>query len=69
MQAGWGKCSQAFMSGFCDQSCGRCQSTAAPSTPAATAASCADIPPNNQYTCAQQVINPTHKPLYIGYLG
>ncbi|DBB06710.1 TPA: hypothetical protein ACH3X1_012211 [Trebouxia sp. C0004] len=53
-QAGWGKCSQAFLAGFCDQSCGRCQSTAAPTTPAVAAASCTDIPPNNQYTCTQQ---------------
>ena len=59
LQAGWGKCSQAFMSGFCDQSCGRCQSTA---TPAGTAAACADIPPNNQYTCAQQVTYLAHAP-------
>jgi len=44
LQAGWGKCSQAFMSGFCDQSCGRC-----------AAAACTDTPPNSQYTCAQQV--------------
>ena len=48
MQAGWGKCSDAFMSGFCDQTCGRC-----------TAAACTDTPPNSQYSCAQQVSSPS----------
>ena len=50
MQAGWGKCNEAFMSGYCLQSCNRCAST-----PAVPVSTCSDIPPNSQYTCAQQV--------------
>ena len=45
LQAGWGKCNEAFMSGYCAKSCNRCSS----------AATCSDTPPNGQYTCAQQV--------------
>ena len=50
LQVGWGKCSEAFMlnGGFCKTSCGHCN------TPA-PAAACTDVPPNSQYTCAQQV--------------
>jgi hypothetical protein len=47
VQAGWGQCGQSWMQGFCAQSCGRC--SAPPS-------GCTDTPPDNQYTCAQQVL-------------
>eukprot|EP00727_Mastigamoeba_balamuthi_P001325 m51a1_g1119 putative non-processive endoglucanase (491) ;mRNA; f:176824-178552 len=45
-QASWGKCTESWMAGFCDKSCGRCTATAssaaAPVTP--TKADCTGIP-------------------------
>jgi len=42
-QAGWGKCGETWMRGYCNYSCKRCPL-------------CADVaPPGSSYTCAQQV--------------
>ncbi len=43
-QAGWGKCGEAWMQGYCDQTCGRCSQPS----------SCADTVPPGGYTCTQQ---------------
>ena len=44
LQAGWGKCNESFMkdNNYCQATCGRCSS-------------CSNTPPDNKYTCAQQV--------------
>ena len=42
-QAGWGKCGESWMKGYCNSSCKRCPL-------------CTDVaPPGTSYTCAQQV--------------
>lgn len=48
-QVGWGKCDEAWMAGYCDRSCGRCEGIGAPTDP------CVDeSPPGDVYTCAEQ---------------
>ncbi|KAJ3055426.1 hypothetical protein HK097_010520 [Rhizophlyctis rosea] len=51
-QAGWGKCSEPWMDGFCNWSCERCPGQTPSPTP--TAGTCPDIAPDTEYTCAQQ---------------
>ena len=51
-QAGWGKCNEPFMAGFCANSCNRCNG------------GCTDTPPNGQYTCQQQVGTQAAAPLH-----
>lgn len=41
-QAGFGKCGESWMKGFCNKSCNRCPTQ------------CSDTPPDGNYTCAQQ---------------
>ena len=50
-QAGWGKCSESWLSGYCLKSCGKCGTTTGA---AASSAECTDTAPDGQYTCAQQ---------------
>lgn len=59
-QAGWGKCNEDFMAGFCCRSCHACKDCSPGPTPTPTPAptpapSCKDMPPaGNNYTCAEQ---------------
>jgi hypothetical protein len=42
-QAGWGKCSESWMVGFCCKTCFQCNCP-----------KCSDVPPDSSYTCLQQ---------------
>jgi mannan endo-1,4-beta-mannosidase len=56
-QAGWGKCGQDFLKGFCCRSCHACTGCSSPPpTPPTPAPQCKDVPvPGTPaYTCAQQ---------------
>eukprot|EP00884_Botryococcus_braunii_P004910 jgi/Botrbrau1/1441/Bobra.0063s0132.1 len=54
-QAGWGKCNETFMAGYCLKSCGICFDGSPPSNPPPAPRRCLDIPPpGNNFTCAQQ---------------
>ncbi len=56
----FGSCDQPWMNGFCKISCGKCSKDGSPlvkppsATPAAGASGCADIAPDDKYTCEQQ---------------
>ncbi len=47
-QAEWGKCDESWMDGYCDATCGRCDTETAP------APVCTDVAPDSNYTCEQQ---------------
>ena len=53
-QNNWGKCSEPWMDGYCQVTCGTCTSQ----SPKAVSQSeeCNDIPPSPNYTCEQQKI-------------
>lgn len=51
-QAGWGKCSESWLSGYCLKSCSKCGTTTGAA--AASSAECTDAAPDGEYTCAQQ---------------
>ncbi|KAJ3046444.1 hypothetical protein HK097_000854 [Rhizophlyctis rosea] len=55
-QAGWGKCSESWLQGYCNDSCGRCPGTgtASPTATPTGNTGCTDIAPDTEYTCAQQ---------------
>ncbi|PAV65292.1 hypothetical protein WR25_13032 [Diploscapter pachys] len=58
-QAGWNKCGESWMQGYCCMSCKRCagsggsNSTNPPPT-SAPPSGCTDVPPDGSYTCQQQ---------------
>jgi len=54
-QAGWGKCGEDYMKGYCCRSCHACKGCAPPPTPPPPTPGCTDTPPDpGTYTCAQE---------------
>jgi len=52
-QAGWGKCKESWMRGFCLKSCNRC-TTGGGGGGGGGGGTCTDVSPDKRYTCQQQ---------------